>query len=103
MGWRFVRQPNGLYALFAEPVDDFTHYNLSEQGVLDAVVDQGFSRDVGVSKLRSAQADRTLGGGSERADGLNRFHEAIRIIRTVHGPETARMRAAQLSQRELPE
>ncbi len=34
MGWRIVKQPNGLYARWSDIVDDFTHMNMSRAQAL---------------------------------------------------------------------
>jgi hypothetical protein len=89
MGWRFVRQPNGLLARFSDVVDHFTHFNLTEA---EAMV---------VCKLEYSQShiaaqDKVLGGledwkGNSRINGsgTDRWEEALRIVGSCHGEDEA--------------
>lgn len=35
MGWRIVKQPNGLFASFSDIVDDFVEMNMNEDEAVD--------------------------------------------------------------------
>lgn len=73
MGWRFVRQPNGLFARFSEVVDDFTDYNLTVGEAAElAAAESEYS--VGKTKVLRAVD----------SPGLERWDEAIAIIERVH-------------------
>jgi hypothetical protein len=81
MGWRIVQQPNGLFARFSEIVDDFTYYNLSEQDVID------------LCKTEYRLSDDESKGKLQRAiDNPGRWNEALGIIETIHGINTANER-----------
>lgn len=96
MAWRFVKQPNGLLARFSEVVDDFTDYDLTRGEALDLCED--FSYEEAVVKVEGGECDRPIGLKMERIhDGQDRFRDAIRIIRAIHGDAVAQERIEQLS------
>lgn len=84
MAWRLVRQPNGKLARFSEIVDNFTHFDMSD--------DEAFKLCHDAAGLDVAQAK------IERADAEpERFDEAIEIIKMVHGDDVAQNRRTCLS------
>lgn len=81
MGWRFVRQPNGLLARFSEIVDDFTHYDLTPAEALEVARDK-----------MSDGAEAKVGRADEHS-----FAECIETITHVHGAAVATERIDMLS------
>lgn len=90
MGWRFVKQPNGLYARFSSYMDDFTDYNMTPKGILRIGPENW---DIGHWTLREkiGEADRSP----------EWFEEDIENIRLVHGKEIADERRDLLSRETL--
>lgn len=87
MGWRFVRQPSGLYARFSEIVDHFTHMNLTEEEVIEVCLDNGCS--IGEAHVKLARAiDDLKPFSTEEGSGLDRWNHCLSIIERVHGEET---------------
>lgn len=81
MAWRIVKQPNGLYARFADPVDHFTAYNMTEEEAYLECMDHGCSTLEAESKMINADLDRTMDGGK------GRWEESLNTIRIIHGEE----------------
>jgi len=84
MGWRIVKQPNGLYARFSDIVDDFTHMNLTEKQVITCCKKQGLGSCESADKLHAGKEDfipwtTTPGSGSSRWD------DCIETIKNCHG------------------
>ena len=98
MAWRFVRQPNGLLAIFSEIVDDFTVYDMSPLQAADEAESKGMTRDEAWAKVGRGLDDTNprTGGTVQGGDGLNRWRECMEIIRTVHGATEAAAREAEL-------
>jgi hypothetical protein len=102
MGWRIVKQPNGLLARFSDIVDHFTHYDMTEEEALDVCL--GGAMGVGREEAR-AKVDRGLRDepippfieDSGRGDGLDRFRDAIDTVRAIHGDGEADKTEAELS------
>lgn len=85
MAWRIIQQPNGLYARFSEVVDDVTHFDMTYEESVEVCCEYMGRRDA-PSKVEIAE------GHPERYD------EAIRIIREIHGAELATVRHTQMTQ-----
>lgn len=97
MGWRIVRQPNGLLARFSSIVDHFTHVNLTETEAFEVCRDEGCSVDLAKDKVSAGVQDfkpwtRTPG------TGLERWEDCLDTIRMVHGEEEAQGVVRSLSQ-----
>jgi hypothetical protein len=74
MDWRIVKQPNGKYARFADPVDNFTNYDLSrEEAVKYCQHEMGFEQ--GAKKVDRADEDP------------GRWKESLETIELIHGKE----------------
>ncbi len=87
MAWRFVKQPNGLYARFSDIVDDFTHYSMTPEGILRSGPEKW---DVGPPTLRDK-----IGTAD---DSPERFEEELETIRLIHGKARADDRRQQMSE-----
>ncbi len=74
MAWRIVVQPNGKYAGFADPVDHFTHYDMTREEAFDVCCRE---RDMGPQaaeeKIRRAEGEPY------------RYAEALETIEVIHG------------------
>lgn len=79
MAWRFVQQPNGLFARFSEIVDNFVAANLTkEQAIRSCIIENNMSQwDAEAKVERAIQA------------GIERWHEAINTIVAVHSRKEA--------------
>lgn len=86
MGWRLIKQPNGLYARFSDVEDDFTQYNMSQEEVLQIGAEFW---DVSQALLREK-----IGTANDDPQG---FNEAIDVIRRVHGKDRAEEKLERLS------
>ena len=84
MGWRIIKQPNGLYARFSSVVDDFTDYDMTYDEAVDLCCEFMGRRDA-PSKVEIAN------------EAPGRYDEAIATIRNIHGREQATIRHTQLS------
>jgi hypothetical protein len=74
MAWRIVKQPDGLYARFADPVDHFTHYNMTLAEALRYCQDEiGLAE--GMRKVQRAD------------DEPSRWADCLETIEIVHGME----------------
>lgn len=79
MGWRFVKQPNGLYARFSEVIDDFTHTDLTRQQALEVYEGIALEQVRKDAKVKVLAADQNL----------PRWEEALEIVGRVHGKPKA--------------
>lgn len=88
---RFVKQPNGLLAVFSTIVDTFTSYDLTEAEALAVARDEWRSNDPEGAVSRGVN-DALFGFGTqgECGDGTHRWKEALDTIRAVHGKEKLR-------------
>lgn len=76
MGWRIVQQPNKLFARFSEVVDDFTDGDMTNEEVINlCMTEHGLSQSKATAKVQDA------------LDNPQRWEDAMRIIRSVHGEE----------------
>lgn len=91
MGWRIVKQPNGLLARFSEVVDDFTHYDMTEDEAIECCR-EWLGRDEAEEKVAKGLRDEPCPPfviASGKDDGLDRYRDAVATIRLVHGDEQA--------------
>ena len=85
MGWRIIKQPNGLFARFSEIVDDFTDYDMTEKDVIE------------LCKMSYNMDDIGSQGKLQRAiDNPQRWQEALEIIEAVHGVNIANKRCQMI-------
>lgn len=117
MGWRIVRQPNGLLARFSDPIDDFTDFNMTEAEALDLCRTLGETEAGARHRVGSGTADLPVlrvcltGIGVEarpwrhdaRYDGLDRWRDCLMTIRAIHGEGTAERTAELLAEAETNE
>lgn len=81
MGWRIVKQPNGLFARFSEIVDDFTDFDMNEEGVIE------------LCKTEYHMDNKGSQGKLQRAiDNPQRWDEAIKTIEAIHDIDVANER-----------
>jgi hypothetical protein len=89
MGWRIVKQPNGLYARFSDIVDDFTHGGLTEDEAVRVCCDQGLPDGIAVDYVKRAVDDDMSGlpreASTQKTDGLNRWRYSLDVITSIHG------------------
>lgn len=88
MGWRFVKQPNGLLARFSDIVDNFTHVGLTVEEALHVCIEEhGMTAEQAEQKVRGGVEDWRPRQNSVPGNGQERWAEAINTIRAVHGDE----------------
>ena len=77
MAERIVVKPNGLFAEFSEIVDDFIHFNMTEEEVYE------------IYRLRAIEeSKRTVAFKISTAKhDMNRWQEALDIIEEIHGED----------------
>jgi hypothetical protein len=86
MGWRIVKQPNGLLARFSDVVDHFTHLNLGEDDALTVCMEYGCSRHEAQAKVDAGIRDLkpwTVTPGN----GLERWGHCLGAVERVHGQD----------------
>lgn len=54
MAWRLVKQPNGLFGVFSEIVDNFTQINLSELEASNYCAERGLNSFESQQKIDSS-------------------------------------------------
>jgi hypothetical protein len=89
MAWRFIVQPNGLFARFSEIVDDFTDYGFTEEEALKAA-----------HYAYEMSPQEAQGKVTRAKENPERWEEALDIIKNVHGERVMTSRARELSQPE---
>lgn len=78
MGWRLIVQPNKLIARFSEVVDDFTHYDMTDEEAIKVCMEE--------YNMHEKDARDKLSRAYENPD---RFKEALSCIKFVHGVDRA--------------
>lgn len=74
MGWRIIKQPNGLYARFSEVVDNITDYDMTKSEALVLCrCEHGMTQFQADMKVKSADENN------------ERFTECLETIESVHG------------------
>lgn len=91
MGWRIVKQPNGLLSRFSDIVDDFTHMDLTHDEAVEACNDEGCDPRHSEQKVKAGEEDH-IPWTSTPGSGLDRWNDCIKTVRNVHGDETANER-----------
>jgi hypothetical protein len=92
MAWRIVKQPNGLYARFSDPVDHFTEYDMQRDEALWTCRNEyGCSVEEALKKVENADNDRTQDGK------IGRFQACVETIRIIHGEKEAEKVIQQMS------
>lgn len=74
MAWRIVRQPNGKYARFADPVDNFTHFDMTHEEAVEYCQDE-IGLKAGETKVLRADEEP------------NRWKDSLETIEAIHGIE----------------
>ena len=87
MGARIVKQPDGRLARFSEVVDNFTHLNMSVEEAVRACMNEGMGIDQARDKVKRGIDDINPYNRKTVGDGLNRWNDAIAIIKSIHGQE----------------
>lgn len=94
MGWRFVKQPSGLLALFDDVVDDFTWYDMTpEEAVGVAVEEYDLGPRAAKDKVERGVKDELPWKRRVYGDGTARWNDSLERIENVHGPKTRAARA----------
>lgn len=83
MAWRIVVQPDGRYARFADPVDNFTHLNMTREEALE-VCREYLGRIDSEEKVQRAEKEP------------GRWANELETIEVVHGRD-ARMEMEKLA------
>lgn len=83
MGYRVIKQPNGLYAIFSSISDQFTQMDCTiEEILVEMTMDSGHYQ--AVKSLERGTKDECR-GEVPQPDGLNRWRDALSTIKAVHG------------------
>ncbi|MFG6179612.1 hypothetical protein ACGTN6_20450 [Halomonas sp. THAF12] len=86
MAWRFVKQPNGLLAIFSDVVDDFTYVNMTAAQAFDHCKSKhGLSDADAHQKVRAGLDDWKPWAHTVKGSGHDRWDESLRIIQDAHG------------------
>ena len=72
MAWRIVKQPDGLYSRWADPVDDFTHVDMTFEEAMRLCIDS-CGLKIAFNKMTNAEQNP------------GRYTEAIEMRKAVHG------------------
>jgi len=89
MAWRIVKQPNGKYARFSDPVDNFTHYAMTREEAVQYCQDE-IGLKAGETKV--LRADEEPG----------RWQDSLETIEAIHGVEERVKVATLILAPELP-
>lgn len=87
MAWQIVKQPNGKYARFADPVDDFTHYDMTRDEAVELCRDY-LGRQDAIDKVQRADDDPV------------RFLNELKTIESIRGAAARADRERELSRLE---
>lgn len=96
MGWRIVRQPNGLLARFSDIVDDFTHTDMTADEAMTICREQ-LGIDEAAHKVDAGVRDFVPWTTDVPGSGHDRWDDCIESIRLIHGDEEAKNTIAVLS------
>lgn len=101
MPTRFVRQPDGLLAVYSTVCSDFTHYAMTETEAL-AFGTEEWGKATAEQKVASALSDKLQVG---TGDGLGRWREALTGIACEHGLQGLRTTLSEIGfpDAEIPE
>ena len=88
MAWRLVKQPNGLFGVFSEIVDNFTQINLSEFEASNFCAERGLNNFESLHKIDSAKKD-FLPFSRTPGTGLSRWNDCLKTIKRIHGNDEA--------------
>lgn len=80
----FLKQPDGLIAIFSSVVDDFTGYNFTPDEALAYGTEQ-WGKSTAEEKLERAIKDEGLWEPYTTDDGLGRWRETLETIAFQHG------------------
>ena len=103
MGWRIVKQPNGLLGRFSDVVDDFTHIDMTQDEAIDACLNHLGRHDAAL-KVQRGIDDEPIPPfieASGKNDGLDRWRAAIETVAAIHGRKIANQRVRECS-RPIP-
>lgn len=87
MAWRIVKQPNGLLALWSDPVDNFTVVDMTPEEAYRECRSKGLGEAEAREKVQRGISDEVIPHFVERTadDGLDRWRDCIATIELVHG------------------
>lgn len=80
-----IKQPDGRFAIFSTSVDDFTHYNLVQDDVIQELAKLGIERGTAEQKLNHGIEDRNLVEFGEKGSGLDRWKACTESVRSTKG------------------
>jgi hypothetical protein len=84
MGWRIVRQPNGLLARFSDVVDNFTCYDMTvEEALLECQNRLGVEESK--TKVQAGIEDHEPWKHMVKGHGLSRWDDCLESIVMQHG------------------
>ena len=79
MAWRFMRQPDGLLALWSDIVDGFTYVNLTPEEAIEVAMEKDLGRQSAKEKVERGMTRAVSDHGGWEA--------SLRTIKLVHGEE----------------
>lgn len=96
-----LKQPDGKIAVFSSVIDDFTHYDLSEEEAMEVGI-ESWGRDTALQKLQNALEDKRLMAREFVSDGLGRWRESLEDIAFQHGLERLRKTLGEIGFADWP-
>ena len=84
MATQIIRQPNGLYCLFSSIVDNITHYDLSEEDIVDILTLE--QREL-IKQQVSFHIKSLEEGGQPKRQFTLTLDQALEQVKAVHGEE----------------
>ena len=84
MGWRIVKQPDGLLSRFSDIVDNFTHQNMNEEEALKVCIQEGLTPEQAKTKVQSG-VDDLIPFTNIKGTGTTRYEDCIKTINIIHG------------------
>lgn len=86
MGWKIVKQPDGLFCRFSSVVDNITHCNMTKDDALE-VCTEYMGKHEAPAKVQAGIDDLLPYNTIKKGDGSARWNDIIETIEGVHGKE----------------
>jgi hypothetical protein len=83
---QIIKQPNGKYCIFSSIVDNFTHYDMSEDDIIELWSD---TERRNVAKKVKDKITMLENGEKPYYQFTQTYEESILLIKEIHGTEEA--------------
>lgn len=87
MGRQIIKQPNGKYCIFSSIVDNVTHYDMTEDEIVEEWVNE--YREQIVEKVKSIISK--LENGEKPYNNFTKsYHDMLSLIKEIHGAKASK-------------